>query len=444
MAETIGFTKLKIEALPAPPAGTRAVYHDSKGAGLQLRITDKGIKTFSVFRRIKGGAPERVTLGRFPDVSVENARRRAEELTGIMAKGDSPAKDLRIKRQEMTLSDLFDEYMTRRAALNKWPEKARTHYRLYLAHWGNRKISSLTPSEVDKWHKGLPAEMNKRRERIKAEIAAAGAGKSDYTPPKGFKTTPISGEVSANHALKLLHAMFAMAQEERIWQGDNPAHGRKKFKERSRERFIQADELPRFFKALADEANETMRHYFLLSLLTGARRANVLAMRWQDVNLDRAEWRIPDTKNDTPQTITLTAEAIDVLKKQKAVNEANAKAEGDAATRGVYVFESHGKSGHLEEPKKGWERILSRAGLADLRIHDLRRTMGSWQAKTGASLAIIGKSLNHKTHNATQIYARLDLDPVRESVERATAAMRTAGGMSEGAEIVNLKRRKSA
>ena len=70
--------------------------------------------------------------------------------------------------------------------------------------------------------------------------------------------------------------------------------------------------------------------------------------------------------------------------------------------------------------------------------------MGSWQARAGASLAIIGKSLNHKTHNATQIYARLDLDPVRASVERATADMRNAGGMSEGAEIVNLQRRKSA
>ena len=92
------------------------------------------------------------------------------------------------------------------------------------------------------------------------------------------------------------------------------------------------------------------------------------------------------------------------------------------------------------EPRKGWERILERAGVTDLRIHDLRRTLGSWQAKTGASLTIIGKSLSHKTHQATAIYARLDLDPVRQSVERATSAMLAAGGVKPTAEIRKLKR----
>ena len=75
------------------------------------------------------------------------------------------------------------------------------------------------------------------------------------------------------------------------------------------------------------------------------------------------------------------------------------------------------------EPKKGWKRVLGRAGIKNLRIHDLRRTFGSWQAITGASLSIIGKTLNHKTTSTTSIYAKLDLDPVRASVEKATAAM---------------------
>ncbi|MNI69468.1 Phage integrase family protein [compost metagenome] len=74
--------------------------------------------------------------------------------------------------------------------------------------------------------------------------------------------------------------------------------------------------------------------------------------------------------------------------------------------------------------------------MTDLRIHDLRRTLGSWQAKTGASLAIIGKSLNHKTHQATAIYARLDLDPVRQSVETATQAMLEAAGIKQTAPVV--------
>ena len=79
--------------------------------------------------------------------------------------------------------------------------------------------------------------------------------------------------------------------------------------------------------------------------------------------------------------------------------------------------------------------------ITDLRIHDLRRTLGSWQAKTGASLTIIGKRLNHKPHQATAIYARLDLDPVRQSVNTATAAMLEAAGLKEGATVLPLPKK---
>ena len=106
-----------------------------------------------------------------------------------------------------------------------------------------------------------------------------------------------------------------------------------------------------------------------------------------------------------------------------------------------FVFPGTGKNGHLAEPRKGWERILKRAGIADLRIHDLRRTLGSWQAKTGASLAIIGKSLNHKHQNTTAIYARLDLDPVRASINTATNAMLTAAGLKDTAEVIKIKKK---
>ncbi len=89
-----------------------------------------------------------------------------------------------------------------------------------------------------------------------------------------------------------------------------------------------------------------------------------------------------------------------------------------------WVFPSpSSKSGHIEEPKKAWKNLLERAEIEDLRIHDLRRTLGSWQAATGANSFIIGKSLGHKTQHATAIYARLNMDPVRESVNRATDAM---------------------
>src|SRR5207253_4557583 len=93
------------------------------------------------------------------------------------------------------------------------------------------------------------------------------------------------------------------------------------------------------------------------------------------------------------------------------------------------VFPGEGKHGHLAEPKKAWKRILKAADLSDVRIHDLRRTLGSWQAATGASLPIIGKTLHHANPSTTAIYARLNLDPVRAAMETATVAMFAAGGV---------------
>jgi len=90
------------------------------------------------------------------------------------------------------------------------------------------------------------------------------------------------------------------------------------------------------------------------------------------------------------------------------------------------------------EPKAGWKRILKQAGIENLRIHDLRRTLGSWEAATGASLTVIGKSLHHKDVDTTAIYARLNLDPVKVAVDKAVDAMLSAGGVSGGGEGGNV------
>jgi integrase len=196
----------------------------------------------------------------------------------------------------------------------------------------------------------------------------------------------------------------------------NPAARIELYRETPRERFLRADELPRFFKALDAEEDEDFRDFFKMALFTGARRGNVQSMRWPDVDLDAKTWTIPaeQFKTRKPMTVALSAEALDILKRRKkyAVNE--------------FVFASHGKRGHLVEPKGAWERIRAASGLKDLRIHDLRRTLGSWQAAAGASLPIIGKSLGHTQPTTTAIYSRLDLADVRASVETATAAIAAA------------------
>ncbi|MCP5244815.1 MAG: tyrosine-type recombinase/integrase [Burkholderiales bacterium] len=397
MAKKFNFTKAEIDTLPLPQKGKRNTYQDTKVNGLHLRISSTGIKTFSVFKRIKNGNPERITLGRYPDMTIDQARRKTMEINLAISDGKNPAEAKRKLKSEFLFSDLFTDYIERHSKPKKktWPEDLEKYKNHIEKPLGKRKLSEIDRATVSLIHCNI---------------------------------TTKSGPIAANRLLALISSVFGWAISAGLWE-NNPALGIRRNKEKSRDRFIQSDELPRFFQALSEEPNGTIRDYVLISLLTGARRSNVCSMKWQDINFERAEWRIEATKNDTPQTVTLSPEAIEVLQNRKSDDS-------------EFVFPGNGKSGHLQEPRKGWERILKRAKIKDLRLHDLRRTLGSWQAKTGASLAIIGKSLNHKNQNTTAIYARLDLDPVRDSVNTATSAMLAAGGLSNPSEIVQFKKKK--
>ena len=174
-----------------------------------------------------------------------------------------------------------------------------------------------------------------------------------------------SGKVQANRVVELLCAMFNRARKDWEYEGNNPATGIA-FKERKRKRFIEGSELPAFFKALAEESNVTIRDYVLISLLTGARRSNVEAMCWGEINWRTAVWTIPaaKAKSDEDLTVVLTPVVINILEYRRA------------SSLSPWVFPGGGKTGHLVEPKSCWKRILQRAGLTNLRLHDLRRTLG--------------------------------------------------------------------
>lgn len=451
MAETINFTKATIDCLMLPEKGQRAEYCDSKQANLRIRVTSTGVKTFCVLKRVKGGQMERVTLARYPEMTIEQARKKTAEILGKIVEGNNPAEARRAIREEPTFRQLFEEFAERHGKQKRsWAADAQ-RYRDYLDRpLGAHKVSSINSPMIT---------------RILSDMERAG-----------------KANATINNARALASSIFAKGIE---WGrvSINPVSATKTRKKISRDRFLQTHELPRFFDALAGESNETIRDYFFVSLLTGARRANVLAMRWNEINFNDKIWRISRTKNDEPQNVTLTAEVLKILNTRKKSAEARAE----------FVFPGEGESGHLMEPKKGWKRIFDRDELAqltamisegggtlkplrdkktgkklhepleelleraralaaglglqtegvripDLRIHDLRRTFGSWQAITGASLPIIGKSLNHKSQQATAIYARLDLDPVRASVEKATEAMLKAAGLQQTVENLSDER----
>jgi integrase len=401
------FTKTTLGAMIPPEAGKRLTVYDTDIPKLALRMTHAGTKTFYVVKRT-GNEMVWLKLGVFPDMTVEQARTAAMTALSAFANNENPADVRRARKQELTFAKLFKEYGERHGMKKLSWRTDQSIYANHLQSFAAQKLSTIKRETIS---------------RLLSNLEKAG----------------LSG-ATINNVRALISSVFGRAIE---WgyATSNPVTGIKTRTKVKRDRFLQADELPRFFQSLAEEENETLRDYILLALLTGARRANLLAMRWLEVNLAEAIWRIPVTKNGTPQNVTLSPEAVTILEARKAAAEKEAN----------FVFPGKGLSGHIEEPKKAVIRVMARADIPygrnvqnGVTLHDLRRTLGSWQAKTGASLTIIGKSLNHKSQAATAIYARLDLDPVRESVERATSAMFTAAGLKPIAEVVPSNEQKEA
>lgn len=222
--------------------------------------------------------------------------------------------------------------------------------------------------------------------------------------------------MTANIAVKLLRAMFNKAIDWEYWNKPNPARGIQLFKEKSRDRFLQPDELPRFFQALADESNETIRDFVLVALMTGVRRDNVMTMRWEDVQLDRGEWRIPHTKSGTEHVLPLLPEAMTILRARKI-------ARGESE----YVFPGTGAQGHLVEPKKGWRRILDRAELIQL-VDWIAKEQGWPKPQADAAKAAIDVSRALKEARSTAKALHIDAAPARIKDLRIHDLRRTVAG----------------
>jgi len=399
MAEKINFTKASIAALEPVP-GKRVTIYDKKQAGLAVRVTPAGVKTFYCVKKVDGRT-EWVRIGDAATVTIETARNAAAKTINDIAAGTNPAEQRRIKKAEMTFAQLFAEWVKEGRAKGKRSiAKDQSNYRLHLQGLGKRKLSDIERQHVRTLHQKLGEE---------------------------------SGIYAANRVLALVRAVFNFGIKELDLQLANPAAGIKLYKEESRDRRLQSDEMPRFFEALAAEENADIRDYVLLSLLTGARRSNVLSMRWEEISLECGTWRIPSSKAKAGEVIEvpLSAAAQRVLEDRAKVN----------GKRG-FVFPGPGRAGHLVEPRKGWERVLRRAGLEDLRLHDLRRSLASFQIDAGVSLAVIGKGLGHQSQATTAIYARLAREPVREAMEKGAAAIFAAAGVKSSAEVLAIKKGK--
>ena len=384
----ITFAKKRLADYPLPTAGRVYVY-DEGCPNLACCLTSTESRVFYVVKKVNG-SPQRIRLGSFPEITIDQARTLARAITGDIARGVDPMVERRKARDVPTVKELFDRWLETYAKHHRktWKDDQR-QFNKYLADFHGRRLNAVQTSEVAGWHTRAGEEY---------------------------------GHYQANRVLELLQTLYNRAKEVMGFECPNPCASVRPFKEEQRDRFLQAEELRPFFDAVNQE-EPTYRDFFMVALLTGARRSNVQEMAWDDVHWQAQIWRIPETKAGVPVVVPLSEPAMEILKRRYADHNGS-----------PWVFPAPSRTGHLMDPRKAWLRVLKRSGLSDLRMHDLRRSLGSWQAITGASLPIIGKSLGHTDQTATAIYARLTVDPVRASVNKATVAMIEAGKKKEGGD----------
>jgi integrase len=384
VADKFQFTQKSIEAIPLPPAGKRTVIRDAEVKGLLVEITSTGARTYYLYRKF-AGKPRRFRIAAYSEIGLVAVRKQAQSMIVQLGAGQDPASVVSAP-DDPTLDVVFEWWKRTHGLRKKTVEADAKMYALHLAALGARRVSAITRTDVRELHAKL--------------------GQAHQT--------------AANRVLALLRAVINKAIADEVIPGPNPAVGIKAYAEKSRDRRLSLTEAQALFKALLATDSQQLRDYVLLSLFTGARRANLCAMAWADIDMGAAVWRIPETKNGRPQIIPLLAEEMAILTARKA------------AASGPWVFpgrtdaktgKAKGVTGHLVEPKKGWATLLKRAGIGDLHIHDLRRSLGSFMVDTGASIEVIGKTLGHQSPAATAIYARLSLEPVKLAKARAIEAM---------------------
>ena len=372
-----------------PPASGQVFLRDDSLRGFAVRLT-KGSTTFVLETAIHGRV-RRMSLGRYGALTLDQARQLAREKLVDIAHGKNPAAERQARRAAPTWSDLEETYLARHATRKKSAIDDIGLLNNHLALWRGWTLASISRADVIQLHTQI--------------------GTQPSTVIRPGNQTARPAPRLANKMLSLVRSMFNLAIDWGLFSGPNPCVRIKKFPEVSRDRFVTPRELPRLLAALAQDPSPFIRVAFLVSLLTGARRNEVLTMKWADVDFAQGTWRIEHTKANRVHLLPLPMPVIREIQKLPRLDG------------NPYVFCGRWGRSHLINVSKPWKRIREEAGLHDVRIHDLRRTLGSWLVAAGASLPLIGKALNHSQTATTQIYARLQLDAVRTALDANATKM---------------------
>ena len=377
-------TKRTVDALK-PHERERVVWDDDlKGFG--VRVHPSGRKVFIVKTRY-GGRVIKMTIGPHGAVSPAYARVRAAEIITDARAGKNPAGR---RSRAPTMRDLGKRFLKDYVSDHCKPSTAEEYSRsvkLFI----DPRIGNLRVPDVQRSH-----------------IAAL---------HHDMRETPYQ----ANRTLGVLSKIFNLAE---LWElrpdGSNPCRHVKRFKEKKRERFLSDEEYQRLGAALREieqEGSETDAAIAAIRLLmlTGCRLSEIQKLRWDHVDLDAGELRLPDTKTGA-KVVHLGEPAIAVLRGIQR-NDGN-----------PWVIAGRKEGSHLTDMQHPWRRIRARAGLDDVRIHDLRHSFASGGLLVGEGLPMIGKLLGHTQVQTTARYAHLANDPIKSAANRIASRIAEVAG----------------
>lgn len=368
----------------AIPADKDYFIWDSELSGYGVKVTPKGKKTFVLQYRI-GRQSRRMTLGAFGPFTAEQARSLAQAALRQVARGDDPMKQRDEIRNDQTFGELLDRFLIEHASARlktrSSAEYQRLVERLITSKIRRTRISDIKRPEIAQLHNSLSA-------------------------------TPYQ----ANRLLAVLRKFFNWCEKLGFRpDNSNPTLHIDLFEEKKRERFLSPAEIAHLGEVLSDLEQEGETSPFVIGalrllLLTGARLNEILTTKWEWVDFDNGCIRLPDSKTGA-KTIYLSAPAMQLINAMPRLED------------NPYVICGQKKGTHLVNLQKPWNIIRERAGLKDVRIHDLRHSFASVAVASGMSLPMIGKLLGHTQAQTTARYAHLADDPMKHAVGQISKDM---------------------
>lgn len=369
-------TKTFIDKLVYGKEGNRPhIVFDDEVKGFAVRVYPSGEKSFLVDYRV-GGKQRRMVLGRYGTLTLDQARRLARQRLTDVCAGNDPLKAKLEARTGETMQQVCHHYLEEYSKKHKrsWAEDERRFNIHIVPALGLKRVKDVTRKDIAAFHNTLGS----------------------------------CHPYEANRCLALLSTVFEHAKRNGyLPEGQpNPAKGIKKFPEQKRDRWLQGDEISRLLAAIETHENVYIRSALALYLFTGLRKNELLRARWNDLNLDRGELRIPETKNNRVHIVPLSKPALEILRSIP-------RQEGNE-----FIFCGRKAGTHLINIDKSWGVIRKKTGLNDVRIHDLRRTLGSMLVSSGVSVQIVQKLLNHRDLSTTSsVYAHLSNNPLKQAME---------------------------